>query len=71
MEDHLSLGMHFQRQAEILRQTGDLKGARDAYLKAADQMLLYAREVQGSKKTSAQDIARKLIEKAKERKGFL
>ena len=71
MSEHVDLSRDCQQRAKFWLDMGDPQKALQAYLEAADHMLLYAREVEGSKKESAQTLARQLIEKAAETKKLI
>lgn len=68
MSDQLSLSQSCQQRAKRWLEMGEGAKACEAFLEAADHMLLYAREVEGGKRRDAQALARQLIEKAGEAK---
>ena len=68
MQEHFSLSESCQQRAKLWLEMGEGKKACEAFLEAADHMLLYAREVDGNKKRDAQALAARLIEKAREAK---
>lgn len=71
MQEHFSLSEACQQRAKLWLEMGEGKKACDAFLQAADHMLLYAREVEGNKKKEAQVLAARLIEKARDAKGIV
>ena len=68
MSEHLLLSQSCQQRAKRWLEMGECQKACEAFLEAADHMLLYAREVDGNRRTDAQAIAKQLIEKAGEAK---